>query len=111
MFWFVCTKQQQVHLFATNGVSLTNTTRGCWQVFQLRFGIFRPKSCPLQTLFCQLERNDGGGGVRGFRRPEMEEIRKEPEEIKEENNDKLCTVITPGRMINSKGNTEVLISP
>jgi hypothetical protein len=35
------------------------------------------------------------------RRSELQEIRREREEIKEENNNKLCTVITPGTIINS----------
>jgi hypothetical protein len=34
----------------------------------------------------------------------VQEIRREREEIKEENNNKLCTVITPGTMINTSGN-------
>jgi hypothetical protein len=44
------------------------------------------------------------GGGRGVRRPELQEIGRKREEIKEENNNKLCTVITPATMINSSGN-------
>ena len=61
------------------------------------FDLNRVRHKPFSASMKEME----GGGVR---RPELQEIRREREEIKEENNNKLCTVITTGTMINSSGN-------